>query len=110
MRARLYGRFKQGLQSGSYSYAAMTVSPTQLVFDVGLFFKERFEFSPEQVRRLHKTDRGLRIYHNREDCLSPLVFRVDLFKSQNLSIRTIQRAGFVPRGRMKFGSTGASVL
>lgn len=103
MRAVLYGRFKQGLHTGSYSYAAMMVSPAQLVFDVGLFFKERFEFSPEDVRRLQKTDRGLRIYHNREDCLSPVVFRVDLFKSQNLSMRTIHRAGFIPRGRMKFG-------
>ena len=105
MRVRLYGRFKQGLHSGSYSHAAMTVSPTQLVFDVGVFFRERFEFSPEEVRRLHKTDRGLRIYHNREDCLSPLVFRVDLFKSQNLSMRTIKRTGFVPRGRTRFKST-----
>jgi hypothetical protein len=110
MRAILYGRFKQGLHGGSYSYATMTVSPTELAFDVGLFFKERFEFSPEQVRRLQKTERGLRIYHNREDCLSPLVFRVDLFRSQNLSMRTIQRAGFVPRGRMKFGGSAAEAF
>lgn len=103
MRAVLYGRFKQGLHTGSYSLASMTVSPAQLAFDVGLFFKERFEFSPDEVRRLQKTDRGLRIYHNREDCLSPVIFRLDLFRSQNLSLRTIQRAGFVPRGRMKFG-------
>lgn len=107
MRAVLYGRFKQGLHTGSYSHASMVVSPAQLVFDVGLFFKERFEFSPEDVRRLQKTDRGLRIYHNREDCLSPVIFRVDLFRSQNLSLRTIQRAGFVPRGRMKFGRADA---
>jgi hypothetical protein len=110
MKAVLYGRFKQGLHSGSYAQASMSVSPAQLVFDVGLFFRERFEFSPDEVRRLQKTERGLRIYHNREDCLSPVVFRVDLFRSQNLSMRTIQRAGFVPRGRMKFSSGEASVV
>lgn len=103
MKAVLYGRFKQGLHTGSYSHAAMIVSPANLAFDVGLFFRSRYEFTPEDVRRLQKTDRGLRVYHNREDCLSPVVFRVDLFRSQNLSMRTITRAGFVPRGRMKFG-------
>ena len=108
MKAVLYGRFKQGLHSGSYSHAAMIVSPLNLAFDVGLFFKSRFEFSPDEVRRLQKTERGLRVYHNREDCLSPIVFRIDLFPSQNLSMRTIARAGFVPRGRMKFGNGSRS--
>jgi hypothetical protein len=108
MKAVLYGRFKQGLHTSSYSHAAMIVSRTTLVFDVGLFFKDRFEFSPDEVRRLQKTDHGLRIYHNREDCLSPVVFRVDLFRSQNLSVRTIRRAGFVPRGQMKFKRADAS--
>ncbi len=102
MKAVLYGRFKQGLTSGSYSHAAMVVSRTSLMFDVGIFFRDRYEFTPEQVRRLQTTERGLRIYHNKEDCLSPIVFKVALFKSQNLSMRTIKRTGFVPRGRMKF--------
>lgn len=104
MKAMLYGRFKQGLHTSSYSHATMIVSHAHLAFDVGLFFKDRFEFTPDEVRRLQKTDHGLRIYHNREDCLSPVVFRIDLFRSQNLSLRTIRRAGFVPRGRMKFRS------
>lgn len=107
MKAVLYGRFKQGLHTGSYSHAAMIVSRSRLAFDVGLFFKSRYEFSPDEVRRLQKTEQGLRVYHNREDCESPVVFRVDLFRSQNLSMRTIARAGFVPRGRMKFGKGAA---
>ena len=104
MKAVLYGRFKQGLTSGSYSHAAMVVSRTSLMFDVGVFFRNRYEFTPEQVRRLQTTDRGLRIYHNKEDCLSPIIFKVALFKSQNLSMRTIKRTGFVPRGRTRFKS------
>jgi len=102
MKTILYGQFKQGLYSGSTSHAVMIVSPTQLKFDVGLFFRNRFEFSPEEIRRFQRTDRGLRIYHNKTDCLSPIVFKVALFKSQNLALRSIKRAGFVPRGRMKF--------
>lgn len=106
MKAVLYGRFKQGLTSSSSSHAVMIVSSTQLKFDVGLFFRNRFEFNPDEVRRFQRTDGGLRIYHNRSDCLSPIVFKVALFKSQNLTMRSISRAGFVPRGRMKFGKTG----
>jgi hypothetical protein len=103
MKAVLYGRFKQGLHGGSYSHAVMVVSPTLLAFSVGVFFKSRYEFTPEDVRRLHKTEAGLRIYHNRSDCQSPVVFRLSLFKSQNLTMRSIRRAGFVPRGA-RFGA------
>ena len=102
MRAVLYGRFKEGLYSGSYSHAAMVVSSSSLKFNVGVFFRNRYEFTPEQVRRFQTTEGGLRIYHNREDCISPIVFKVALFKSQKLSMRTIMRTGFVPRGRMQF--------
>ncbi|MDE0856865.1 MAG: hypothetical protein OSA97_20815 [Nevskia sp.] len=105
MKAVLYGRFKQGLHSGSYSLASMAVSTSSLSFDVGLFFRSRFDFTPEQVRRFHTTEGGLRIYHNRADCLSPVVFKVPLFKSQKLSMRTIRRVGFVPRG-MQFPLPG----
>lgn len=104
MKAVLYGRFKQGLHSSSYSHAAMIVSQSSLVFDVGLLFRSRYEFAPEDVRRFHKTEAGVRVYHNRGDCESPVVFRVSLFRSQNLTLRTIRRCGFVPRGRMRFGA------
>jgi hypothetical protein len=104
MKAVLYGRFKQGLSTSSYSRAAMIVSRSSLAFDVGVLFKDRYEFTPEDVRRFHKTDSGLRIYHNKPDCESPVVFRVELFRSQNLTLRTIKRVGFVPRGRIQFGA------
>jgi hypothetical protein len=104
MKAVLYGRFKQGLHNGFYSHAAMVVSRSSLLFDVGFFFRDRYEFTPEQVNRLQTTDGGLRVYHNKEDCVSPIVFKVALFKSQNLSMRTIKRTGFVPRGRSRFKS------
>lgn len=102
MKTILYGRFKQGLHSGSSSHAVMVVSQTQLKFDVGLFFRNSFEFNPDEIRRFQRTDGGLRIYHNKPGCLSPIIFKVALFKSQNLTLRSIKRAGFVPRGRMKF--------
>ncbi len=110
MKAVLYGRFKQGLADASYSQATMSVTSSQLSFDVGLIFKSRFDFTPEDVRRFHKTEEGLRIYHSKSEYLSPVVFRVALFRSQNLSLRSIKRAGFVPRGRLRLVATqpGAS--
>ncbi len=99
MKAVLFGRFKQGLVSSSYSQATMIVTPSRLAFHVGLIFRRRFEFNPDEVRRFHKTDAGLRIYHGKTEWLSPIVFKVALFRSQNLALRTIKRVGFVPRGR-----------
>ncbi|MDR3415996.1 MAG: hypothetical protein P4L83_07410 [Nevskia sp.] len=100
MEASLFGRFKQGLHSGSYSRATMTVTSELLSFEVGIFFRDRYAFTPGEVRRFHKTDAGVRIYHSRADCLSPIVFKVDLFRSQNLTLKTIKRMGFVPRGHI----------
>lgn len=106
MKAVLYGRFKQGLHGGSYSSAVMVVSASRLLFVVGILFRTRYEFAPEEVRRFHKTANGLRIYHSRSDCESPVVFKVSLFPSQNLTMRVIRRAGFTARGA-RFG--GAAV-
>lgn len=106
MKTILYGRFKKGLNSSSYSYATMIVSPSSLVFVVGVLFRSRYEFRQEDVRRFHRTDAGLRIYHGRTDCPSPVVFKVALFKSQNLTLRTIKRSGFVARGG-RFGNASA---
>jgi hypothetical protein len=98
MKTILYGRLKQGLHGSSSSFAVLVVSSTRLVFIVGFLFKSRYEFTPEDVRRFHRSDAGLRIYHNRSDCASPVVFKVSLFKSQNLTLRTIKRCGFIASG------------
>jgi hypothetical protein len=110
MKAVLFGRFKQGLTSGSYSQATMIVTSSQLAFDVGMIFRSRFEFTPEEVRRFHKTDEGLRIYHSKAGYISPVIFRVTLFRSQNLALRTIKRAGFVPRGRISFNAASQDAI
>lgn len=106
MKTVLYGRFKQGLHGGTYSHAALVISSSRLLLDAGLFFRKRYEFTPDQVRRLQTTEHGLRIYHKREDCLSPIIFRVYLYKSQNLVLRTIQRIGFIPSGGIKLSTPG----